>query len=93
MKIGTDEVHLDIIKRGYKPTWHKKAPRKNIALNPTISSKASQVLYTEVEVLLRRRVICKMAGCMDSMLVHTLEYQNLRDALTNRDQFCTIKNQ
>ena len=41
-KIGTDWGHIDIIRRGYKPTWIGKAPRQRIvAHNPSISAKAS----------------------------------------------------
>ena len=47
--IGTSEKHIDIIRKGYKPSWDKHAPRKRVApSNPTISTKASNVFDTEV---------------------------------------------
>ena len=49
-----DWGHINIIKRGYKPTWISKPPRQRIAVvNPTISAKASSVLDNEVHGLLR----------------------------------------
>ena len=48
-KIGASEGHTDIIRKGYKPTWIKSAPWLRVAArNPTISTKASNVLNTEV---------------------------------------------
>ena len=48
-KIGTSEGRIDIIRNGYKPTCIKSAPQQRVAAhNPTISTKASNVLDTEV---------------------------------------------
>ena len=59
--IGTSEKHIDIIRKGYKPTWDKYAPRQRIApSNPTISTKASNVLDTEVTGLLKKGAICEV---------------------------------
>ena len=61
VKIGTDRVTLDIIRRGYKPTWDKKFPRQRIvAHNPTILAKASQVFNIEVEGLAKNGIIHKV---------------------------------
>ena len=58
-KLGTCEGHIDIIRKGYKPTWIKSAPQQRVApCNPTISTKASNVLDTEVARLLEKEVIC-----------------------------------
>ena len=46
--IGASEKHADIIRIGYMPTWDKHAPRQRVApCNPTISTTASNVLYTD----------------------------------------------
>ena len=69
--IGASEKHIDIIRKGYKPSWDKHAPQQRVApSNPTISLKASNVLDTEVT---------------GSMLVHTLQYQNRKGVLTSED--------
>ena len=52
VKIGTGEVHLVIIRQGYKPTWTREAPHHRIAC------KASLVLYNEVQGQLEKGVIC-----------------------------------
>ena len=57
-KIGPNEGHIDIIRKGYRPTWVKHAPRQRVApRNPTISTKASNVLDTEVTGLLKKGAI------------------------------------
>ena len=57
-KIGTSGGHIDIIRKVYKPTWDKHAPRQRVApCNPTISTKASYVLDTEVTRLLEKGAI------------------------------------
>ena len=57
-KIGASEGHIDIICKGYKPTLDKCASRQRIAPhNPTISTKASNVLNTEVTGLLEKGAI------------------------------------
>ena len=57
-KIGAHEKHIDIIRNGYKPTWIKRAPRQRITSgNPTISSKAAEVLEKEVQGLLEKGAI------------------------------------
>ena len=54
-KIGANEGHIDIIRKGDKPTWDKHAPRQRIApCNPIISTKAYNVLNTEVAGLLEK---------------------------------------
>ena len=51
--IGASEKHIDVIRNGYKPSWKEHAPRQRVApSNPTISTKASNVLDTEVTRLL-----------------------------------------
>ena len=57
-KIGASEGHIDIIRKGYKPSWDKHAPRQRVAsCNLTISTKASNVLDTEVTGLLENGAI------------------------------------
>ena len=57
-KIGASEGHIDIIRKGYRPTWDKHAPRQRVApLNPTISTKGSNVLDTEVTGQLEKGAI------------------------------------
>ena len=59
--IGTSEKHIDIIRKGYKPSWKEQAPRQRVApSNPTISTKASNVLNTEVSGLLEKGAICEV---------------------------------
>ena len=56
--IGTSERHINVIRKGYKPTWDKYAPWQRVApSNPTISTKASNVLDTEVAGLLEKGAI------------------------------------
>ena len=56
--IGAIVKHIDIIWKGYKPSWDKLAPRQRVApSNPTISLKASNVLDTEVTGLLYKGAI------------------------------------
>ena len=58
VKIGTNEVCLDIIRRGYKPTWDKISLWQGTAAsNPTVSLKASQFLDKEVQGLLDKDTI------------------------------------
>ena len=52
---------MDIISNGYKPTWEKLAPRQKVApCNPTITTKAFNVLDTEVTGLLEKGAICEV---------------------------------
>merc|ERR1712115_425870 len=47
--------------KGYKPSWKEHAPRQRVApSNPTISTKASNVLDTEVTGLLEKGAICEV---------------------------------
>ena len=56
--IGTSEKHIDIIRKGYKPSWDKHTPWQRVALsNPPISTKASNVPDTEVTGLLEKGAI------------------------------------
>ena len=56
--IGTIEKHINIIRNGYKPSWKEHAPRQRVVpSNPTISTKASNVLDTEVAGLLEKGAI------------------------------------
>ena len=72
IKIGAREGHIDIIRKGYKPIWIRSAPQERITLlNPTISTNASYVLYTEVVGFLERGVICEVGWVQESMLIHT----------------------
>ena len=80
MTIGTNENHINIIRNGYKPSWDRHAPRQRVtASNPTISTKASNVLDTEVTGLLEEGAIHEVG------LVHTLQYPNLRKFLISGD--------
>ena len=57
-KIGAHEKHIDIIRNGYKPTWVRHAPRQRVIRgNPTVSSKAAEVLDKEVIGLLEKGAI------------------------------------
>ena len=59
--IGTSERHINVIRKGYKPTWDKYAPWQRVApSNPTISTKASNILNTEVAGLLEKGAICEV---------------------------------
>ena len=59
--ISTSEKHINIIRKGYKPTWDKHAPGQRVApRNPDISSIASKVLDTEVTKLLEKGAICEV---------------------------------
>ena len=41
-KIGADRWSLDIVRKGYKPTWIKRAPRQRVEpSNPIVSLTAS----------------------------------------------------
>ena len=72
-KIGASEGHIDIIRKGYKSTWDKHSPWQRAAPhNPTISTKASNILDTEVILLLKKGAICGVAKYKKSMLIHTL---------------------
>ena len=82
--IGTSEKHIDIIRKGYKPTWDKYAPWQRVApSNPTISIKASNVLDTEVTGLLEKGIIHEVGRYKDSESDHNLQYLSLREFLTN----------
>ena len=62
-KIGASEGCIDIIRKGYKPTWIKSAPQQRVAAcNPTISTKASNILDTEVARLLVKGANCEEPG-------------------------------
>ena len=57
-KIAASEGHIDIIRKGYKHTCDKHTPRQRVApRNPTISTKASNILNTEVTGLLEKGAI------------------------------------
>ena len=59
--IGTSEGHIDIIRKGYKPTWDKHAPQQRVSpSNPTISAKASNVLNQEAQGIHDKEVICEV---------------------------------
>ena len=60
-RIGTDYSHIDLLKRGYKLSRIGKAPKQRIAAcNTTISAKASNILNTEVQELLRKGAISEV---------------------------------
>ena len=60
-KIGASEGHTYVIRKCYKPTWIKSAPRQRVAApNPTIFTKASNVCDIEVARLLEKGVICEV---------------------------------
>ena len=70
-KIGTSEKHIDIIRKGYKPSWDKHAPWQRVApSNPTISTKASNVLDTEVTRLFEKGAI-REVGLVQGQYVST----------------------
>ena len=57
-RIGAQESCLDIVRRGYKPSWVRKVPRQRIApRNPVTSEKAAKVLDVEVTGLLEKGAI------------------------------------
>ena len=59
--IGANEKHVDIIRRGYKPTWDKLAPWQRVVPHePVISVKASSGLDKEVIELLKNGAIHEM---------------------------------
>ena len=59
--IGANEKHIDIIRIGCKHTWDKFAPQQRVSpCNPAISTKASSVLNTEVNGLLKKGAICEV---------------------------------
>ena len=69
-KIGTSEKHIDIIRKGYKPSWDKHAPWQRVApSNPTISLKASNVLITEVTRLLKKGSICEVGPAQGQYII------------------------
>ena len=56
--IDTSEKHINIIRDGYKPSWKEHAPRQRVApSNPTIATKALNILNTEVTGLLEKGAI------------------------------------
>ena len=68
-KMGTDTGHIDILKRGYKPSWIGTAPRQRVAVSyPTISAKASNILNMEVQGLIEKGAICEV-GCVHGQYV------------------------
>ena len=51
-------MHLDIIKKGYKPPWRQVAPQQRVVpRNPVVSQKAFDVLDVEVQGLLEKGAI------------------------------------
>ncbi len=59
--IGTSEKHIAIIKNSNKPSWKEHTPQQRVApSNPTISTKASNLLDTEVAGLLKKGAICEV---------------------------------
>ena len=60
-KNGANWWALGVIRKGYKPTWVKRAPVQRVApSNPSFSPKAAQVLDTEVQGLLDKGTIHKV---------------------------------
>ena len=58
--IGTQRIHLDILRNGYKPPWLWVAPwQRVVPRNPKVSQKASDVLNVEVQGLLEKGAIRK----------------------------------
>ena len=57
-KIGANRWSLGVIRKGYRPTWKKRAPVQRVAQrNPSITPTAAQVLDKEVQGLLDKGVI------------------------------------
>ena len=57
-KISTPWNHIEILNRGYKPSWIGKAPRKRAAAcNPYISALASNTLNMDIQGLLVKEAI------------------------------------
>ena len=80
--------HINILKRGYKPSWIGKVPRQRAdACNPIKSALASNRLNMLVLVLLEKRAICKVGHIHGQYVSLYFVYLNLRDFLTNGDQF------
>ena len=55
---------------------------RELQLATTIFTKNPNVLDTEVARLLGMGVICEVGRVQESMLIHTLQYLNLREILT-----------
>ena len=82
--IGTSERHINVIRKGYKPTWDKYAPWQRIAPSDLPSlQKPPMFLIQKLLDFSRKEPFMRWARYKDSMLVHTLQYLNLREFLTN----------
>ena len=84
--IGASEKHIDIIRKGYKPTWDKYAPWQRVAPSNLPSlPKPPMFLIQKLLGFSRKEPFMRWARYKDSMLVHSLQYLNLREFLTNGD--------
>ena len=71
-KIGADERCIDIIRRGYKPIWIRRTPRQGMTpRNPTISTKASEVLDTEVIGLLEKGAVREVGPVQGQFILYS----------------------
>ena len=60
-EIGTDWDHINLLKRGYKPSWIGKAPTQSAAArNLTLSALASNIHDMKAQGLLEKGAICKV---------------------------------
>ena len=58
--IGAQGIHLDILRKGYRPPWLKVASWQKVASrNPWVSQFASDVLDVEVQGLLKKGAIAE----------------------------------
>ena len=66
------------------PTWIKSSPQQSVAaLNPTISTKAPNVIDTEVTGLLMKGAIYEVGRVQGEYVSYSLQYLNLREVLTS----------
>ena len=83
-KIDPSEGHIDIIRKVYKHTWDKHAPRQGLFLAILPSLLKPPIFLTQKSLgFSRKEPFVRWAWYKDSMLVHTLLYQNRKGVLTS----------
>ena len=82
MQIVYNKVHLDVIRNGYKATWLKKSPRQKI---PPYLLKPLWYLTPKFKDISRKEQSERLARYKDNILIHILQYLNLREFLTSGD--------
>ena len=78
VKISTDRVILDIIWRGYNPTWQSM-------LQAILPSQLKPLRYSMLGLkdFTRREQSVRWAGFQGGMFVHNLQCLNLKEFLTS----------